>query len=132
MPRNAVDLVGPEARKYLEDPWAYIVRPEEEMVNASGPVVPHWDRRLKDNRDVRVSSIRKLGAAGLISWRRRASCHVGFLRADERRPDPFGVGLPAGEPAPPRGTHVAVGYTWSARGSLAVGGLDGDICCCGG
>ena len=52
-------------------------------------IVPHWDRRLKADRDLRLSFIKRLDAVGLISWRRRASCHIGafFVRkkADQIR-----------------------------------------------
>ena len=74
-PKYAKHLVGPTAWGFLEAPWGPSVRAESDLVGPGPPARPHWGRDLAADRALQLDFFRRLGDVGLLSGRRRASCH---------------------------------------------------------
>ena len=78
-PKDAKDLVGSYARRFLEDPRRYIFKSDSEINALGAPTRPHWDQKLKYSRKQRRSFIELLRKAGLIAWRRKQQCEGGVF-----------------------------------------------------
>ncbi len=50
---DAKALVGPEARRYLEEADRCIALPQAELGNLEPPPVPHWDAKLRLSKKAR-------------------------------------------------------------------------------
>ena len=81
-PRDAKPLVGPEARRFLEFADELIALGDDELREASDPIQPHWDPTLARSIASKRAFIDSLRKVGLITFRRRARCHIGafFVR----------------------------------------------------
>ena len=76
-PKDAKELVGGTAAKFLEEPERYIVLPECDLDPLDVPVRPHWAPELRGNRARKRAFIHQLVGVDLIAWRRRAKCFIG-------------------------------------------------------
>jgi len=77
VPKLAVDLVDDNVANQLRDPDRHIVLPDDQLLEVGEAVRPHWDARLANNTAAKWRFIESLRKVGLITFRRRARCHIG-------------------------------------------------------
>ena len=83
-PKDAKELVGGAAAKFLLEPDRYIVLPDAELDPLVLPVRPHWAPELRGNKTKKRAFILQLCGVDLIAWRRRAKCFIGAFFASKK------------------------------------------------
>lgn len=89
VPRDAKSLVGSAARRFLEHADDLVVLDDAALVDLLPPTVPHWVPALARDLTARRAFVERLRQVGLVTYRRRARCHIGAFfvqkKADQIR-----------------------------------------------
>ena len=84
VPRDAKALVGPDARRFLEHADDLIVLDSADLREVEAPIRPFWDPSLGRSMRAKRAFVDSLRKVGLITFRRRARCHIGVFFVEKK------------------------------------------------
>ncbi|CAK0822447.1 unnamed protein product, partial [Prorocentrum cordatum] len=79
MPKEALDVVGADARKLLADPWRYIERRANDVEADGPPPRPYTDPRLRFSRKLMKELVLTLHRGNLVVFRPSVKAFIGLF-----------------------------------------------------
>ncbi|CAK0811644.1 unnamed protein product [Prorocentrum cordatum] len=79
MPKEALDVVGADARKLLADPWRYIERRANDVEADGPPPRPYTDPRLRFSRELMKELVLTLHRGNLVVFRPSVKAFIGLF-----------------------------------------------------
>ena len=81
-PQNVTKLCSVEAVEKIEDPFRWIVKPDDEVLqdlDSGKEIRPYWDPTVKGSRARMIQFLKILHRSGLLAWRRVVRSHPGVF-----------------------------------------------------